>query len=87
MISGVYKQNRTRRFFEQDRDPSSQGALHALSCRAVLPDPAVKEEVWGSITTDPDLSNYELYALVEAFFRRDQVEPRGHAAHEAPTHP
>ena len=59
---------------EQDRDPSSQGALHALSCRAVLPDPAVKEEVWGSITTDPDLSNYELYALVEAFFRRDQVE-------------
>ena len=59
---------------EQDRDPSSQGALHALSCRAALPDPAVKEEVWESITTDPDLSNYELYALVEAFFRRDQVE-------------
>ena len=59
---------------EQDRDPSSQGALHALKCRAAFPDPAVKEEVWRSITTDADLSNYELYALVGAFFRHDQVE-------------
>jgi aminopeptidase N len=59
---------------EQDRDPSSQGALHALGCRATLPDPAVKEEVWRSITTDAALSNYELYALAEAFFRYDQVE-------------
>jgi aminopeptidase N len=59
---------------EQDRDPSSQGALHALGCRAMLPEPAVKEEVWRSITTDAALSNYELYALAEAFFRHDQVE-------------
>jgi aminopeptidase N len=59
---------------EQDRDPSSQGALHALRCRAALPDSAVKDEVWTSIATDPDLSNYELYALAESFFRHDQVE-------------
>ncbi len=59
---------------EQDRDPSSQGALHALRCRAATADPRVKDEVWTSIVTDPDLSNYELYALTDTFFRHDQVE-------------
>lgn len=48
---------------EAQRDPSSQGALHALQCRSILPDPRTKEAVWVQITSDTDLSNYELYAL------------------------
>ncbi|MDQ3484842.1 MAG: M1 family metallopeptidase, partial [Actinomycetota bacterium] len=59
---------------ETQRDPSSQGALHALQCRAALPDPKTKAEVWEAITTDAGLSNYELYALAQSFFQRDQTE-------------
>jgi aminopeptidase N len=59
---------------EQDRDPSSQGVLHALRCRAAMPDAKVKEEVWQQIVNDRDLTNTELYALTDTFFRRDQVE-------------
>jgi aminopeptidase N len=59
---------------ESARDGSSQGALWALRCRATLPDPEVKADVWRSITTDPSLSNYQLYALCEYFFRPGQLE-------------
>ncbi len=59
---------------ERWRDPSSQGALPALRCHAALPDPSSKAEVWRLITTDDGLSNYEVYALAESFFRHDQVE-------------
>ncbi len=59
---------------EQDRDPSSQGALHALRCRAAMADPDTKAQVWATITTDAELSNYQLYALTGTFFRHDQVE-------------
>ncbi|MEP6665042.1 MAG: ERAP1-like C-terminal domain-containing protein, partial [Nocardioidaceae bacterium] len=59
---------------EQQRDPSSQGALNALGCRAVLPHEDTKAGVWNSIINDRDLSNYELYALAEVFFRRDQTD-------------
>ncbi len=59
---------------ERWRDPSSQGALPALRCHAALPDPSSKAEVWRLITTDDGLSNYEVYALAESFFRNDQVE-------------
>ncbi len=58
----------------QRRDKSSQGALHALRSRASRPTPAAKEEAWRSLTTNPTLSNYELYALAEGFFRPDQVD-------------
>jgi aminopeptidase N len=57
---------------ECQRDPSSEGALHALECRSVLPRPETKAEVWRSITTDEKLSNYELYALGSFFFRPTQ---------------
>jgi len=59
---------------EQDRDPSSQGALHARRCTAALPDPEIKGEVWQALTSDAALTNAELYASAEAFFRPDQVE-------------
>jgi aminopeptidase N len=57
---------------ERQRDPSSQGALHALECRATLPDPSTKAQAWHSIAHDQDLSNYELYALGGHFFRPRQ---------------
>ncbi len=59
---------------ESGRDPSSQGALHALRCKASIPDASTKSAVWTSISTDTDLSNYELYALAEYFFRPGQTE-------------
>ena len=59
---------------EAQRDPSSQGALHALKCRAVLPDARTKDAVWAQIVSDSELSNYELYALATYFFRPDQRE-------------
>ena len=59
---------------ERQRDRSSQGALHALECRASLPDPVTKEEAWLSLTTDASLSNYEAYALARYFFRPRQVD-------------
>jgi aminopeptidase N len=59
---------------ELDRDPSSQGLLHSLECRAVLPEPKTKAAVWSAIVTDASLSNYELYAMGGYFFRPDQLE-------------
>ncbi|MBA2773014.1 MAG: ERAP1-like C-terminal domain-containing protein, partial [Nocardioidaceae bacterium] len=59
---------------EAQRDPSSQGALHSLQCRSVLPDARTKEAVWSQIVSDTELSNYELYALATYFFRPDQRE-------------
>ncbi len=59
---------------EARRDPSSQGALYALQCRAALPHAETKAETWEAITTDAGLSNYELYALAQSFFQRDQAE-------------
>ncbi len=54
---------------EQARDRSSQGAEHALRCKATIPDSDVKAEVWQSIVSDPSLSNSALYALCTYFFR------------------
>ena len=59
---------------EQYRDPSSQGALHARRCTAALPDPDTKAEVWRALTADAALTNSELYASAEAFFRHDHMD-------------
>ena len=59
---------------ERERDPSSQGALHALECESALPDPASKADVWHRLTSDAALSNYELYSLARFFFLPSQVE-------------
>jgi aminopeptidase N len=59
---------------EQARDRSSQGAEYALRCRATVPDAASKQDVWTSITSDHTLSNYDLCALCEYFFRPGQLE-------------
>ncbi|HYO31615.1 MAG TPA: aminopeptidase N [Nocardioidaceae bacterium] len=62
---------------EQERDPSSQGARHALRCRAAIPDRDVKAQVWDDITSNESLSNTELDALCEYFFRPGQDEVTG----------
>jgi aminopeptidase N len=59
---------------ERRRDPSSQGSLAALSCSASIPDPEVKEGLWQTLMSDETLSNYELFALTDSFFRPDQME-------------
>src|SRR4029077_6184760 len=50
------------------------GVLHARRCIAALPDPETKAEVWRALTTDAPLTNAELFASAEAFFRPGQVE-------------
>lgn len=59
---------------ERRRDSSSQGALHALRCRASIPRAGAKASVWDSIINDAKLSNLELYSLAERFFHPDQGE-------------
>jgi aminopeptidase N len=48
--------------------------LHALRCKAAMPDATMKEAVWQQIVGDAELTNSELYALADTFFRHDQVE-------------
>jgi aminopeptidase N len=59
---------------ERARDRSSQGAEYALRCRATVPDATVKQDVWTAIVSDHALSNYDLCALCECFFRPGQVD-------------
>jgi aminopeptidase N len=59
---------------ELARDASAEGRIHAMRCRTARPDPAAKSTAWAAITTDPALSNYELYALCEGFWQPEQVE-------------
>ena len=49
-------------------DHSSHGAVHAAKCRASRPDAAAKAEAWAAMLGDPDVPNYELYALAEGFW-------------------
>jgi aminopeptidase N len=59
---------------EADRDRSSQGALHALAATASRPDSESKAQVWQRIVADEELSNWEVFALAEHFFRPGQVD-------------
>jgi aminopeptidase N len=59
---------------ERQRDPSSQGLLHALRCKSSIPDAEVKAEVWSSLVEDHSLSNYEAYALAGRFFSARNAE-------------
>jgi aminopeptidase N len=59
---------------ERQRDPSSQGSLAALMCSASIPDAEVKSGLWQTLMTDETLSNYELFALADFFFRPSQAE-------------
>jgi aminopeptidase N len=59
---------------ESRRDPSSQGALHALACTSARPDPDGKAAVWNRIMTDETLTNYEAYALAQHFFKIGQED-------------
>jgi aminopeptidase N len=59
---------------EQSADPSSQGALAALRCGAALPTVDAKRSTWDRIIGDADISNHDLYALGESFFRASQQD-------------
>jgi aminopeptidase N len=59
---------------EQQSDPSSQGALAALRCSAALPTVDGKLATWERIVSDPEISNHDLYALCESFFRPSQEQ-------------
>jgi len=59
---------------EIERDPSSEGVVHATRCRAALPTAVAKERAWMQIMTDAELANYELYAACEGFWHPTQLE-------------
>ncbi|HLR85465.1 MAG TPA: aminopeptidase N [Nocardioidaceae bacterium] len=59
---------------ELELDPSSSGRVHATRARASMPDPAAKAHAWQRLTIDDALSNYELYANAEGFWRPEQAE-------------
>jgi aminopeptidase N len=63
---------------ELARDRSTQGAVHAARCRALLPHAAAKAAAWRAMLTDTTRSNYELYAIAEGFWHPEQT------AHTAP---
>ncbi|MEO8888979.1 MAG: aminopeptidase N [Jatrophihabitantaceae bacterium] len=57
---------------EAQRDPSSQGLVHAVRCRTLRPDAAAKQVAWDSLMHDADCPNYQLYAIADSFWRRGQ---------------
>jgi aminopeptidase N len=59
---------------ERQRDPSSQGSLSALMCSSSIPDADIKAGLWLALMNDEALSNYELFALADFFFRPSQTE-------------
>ncbi|MGI8701449.1 MAG: aminopeptidase N [Nocardioidaceae bacterium] len=59
---------------EREADPSSQGAVAALRCRAAVPTIEGKADTWATIASDTKINNYDLYALCGSFFRASQQE-------------
>ena len=49
-------------------DRSTQGAVQAAKCRAMLPDPDAKAREWETLMQDAHCSNYELYATAAGFW-------------------
>ncbi|OMH26372.1 aminopeptidase N [Tersicoccus phoenicis] len=58
---------------ELARDDTADGRRHALTARSARPGPAVKQEVWDSVTGDEGLSNDLLSASVRGFALIDAV--------------
>lgn len=59
---------------EAGQDRSAAGEQWAAKCRAALPDPATKAQVWQAIVTDADLSNRIAEAYAEGFWQPEQAE-------------
>ncbi|MCU1655389.1 MAG: aminopeptidase, partial [Pseudonocardiales bacterium] len=55
-------------------DRTTQGAVHAAYCRAARPDAMAKQRAWHTLMTDAECSNYELYAMADAFWQPSQAE-------------
>jgi aminopeptidase N len=72
-IPAVKKQELLEKVTEGDK--SDIAANLRLSCKALLPDKASKEEVWRQISDHKlKLSSYERRALMTSFFNRDSAE-------------
>jgi aminopeptidase N len=54
-------------------DPTARGEQYATRCRSARPDPAAKAAAWNAITTEPDLSSYQLLALGDGFWQPEQT--------------
>jgi len=71
-VLGVAGRDEIKR--ERAVDPSSQGAVAALRCRAAIPTPEGKADTWETIASDTEVSNHDLRALCGSFFRASQQE-------------
>ena len=58
---------------ERRRDPSSSGHLHALTATASMPTVQAKDDAWRR-ATDGSLSNHELVAVAQGFWRSEQAD-------------
>ncbi len=58
---------------QAERDPSSAGLLGAMTARAGLPGACDKQRAWSQLTGGT-LSNYELTAVADGFWHREQLE-------------
>ncbi len=58
---------------ELARDGTAQGAVHAVECRAALPDAAAKDTAWTAMMTDRSLTNRHLEALGQGFWQPEQA--------------
>jgi aminopeptidase N len=56
------------------QDPTSAGAVHAATCRALRPDQESKRRAWDAMFHDPGRSNYELFAIARGFWHPLQEE-------------
>lgn len=59
---------------ELERDPSSEGRKHAMTCRASLPTREAKAQAWHAVMTDDSLSNHLLTAVARGFWRPEHAD-------------
>ncbi|HEY3505340.1 MAG TPA: aminopeptidase N [Actinocatenispora sp.] len=59
---------------EAERDATAQGTVHAVRCRAALPDPDAKARAFTALLTDTDLPNRHTQALGRGFWHPEQTE-------------
>jgi aminopeptidase N len=58
---------------ELTRDDTATGRRHAAAARAAIPSAEAKAAAWDSITTDTELPNAIVDAMIAGFVQRDQV--------------
>ena len=58
---------------ELTRDDTATGRRHAAAARAAIPTAEAKAAAWDSITTDTELPNAIVDAMIAGFVQRDQI--------------